>query len=289
MRIQTAAALVAISSLASTPFAMNTSNPDNNYSCRSDKHPNPVVMLHGLMSSALVGLNKLEKWLQDQDFCTFSLTYGISSLDPTIGGITPVAESAVEIEDFIKDVKRRTGASKIDLIGHSEGGFQALYVAKFGKIAQDLDKIVAIAPPTHGVHPVSISEYVDGLKALNELLAGLSYTAAGCGACFDLTEGGGGVTRLTDGKIVQPGNKVTIIASRTDEVLFPPETAFVHESGVTNIWVQDVCPKDTTQHVPEGYDMNIWNIALNALEGKPKRRFRCVASPPAYLGVPVHS
>lgn len=283
MRSLTAVATALVAASTSTVMAVGTNHPDNDYTCRSERHPNPVIMLHGLMSSSHVGLNKLEEWLQDHDFCTFSLTYGVST-NPSVGGLTPIADSSKEIESFIRDVKRRTGASKVDLVGHSEGAFQALYVAKFGKVAQDIDKIVGIAPPTHGTEPASISQYVDGLKELDQLLASISYTAAGCGACFDLVENGGAVKRLTDGKIVQPGNSVTIIASKTDEVLIPPETAFVREPGVTNIWLQDVCPQDMTQHIPEGYDENIWNLVLNALQKTPRRRFQCVPGPPPFTG-----
>jgi hypothetical protein len=48
----------------------------NDYSCRSETNPNPIVFLHGLGATYYEDINILEAYLKTQRFCTFSLTYG---------------------------------------------------------------------------------------------------------------------------------------------------------------------------------------------------------------------
>jgi triacylglycerol esterase/lipase EstA (alpha/beta hydrolase family) len=121
----------------------------NDYSCRSEKNPNPVVLLHGLGATYYEDINILESFLQTQGFCTFSLTYGAYPGFPFVGGLRPIKESSVEIANFVKSVKQKTGAAKIDLVGHSEGAFQTLYVTKFGGVKDIIQRVFSIAPPTH--------------------------------------------------------------------------------------------------------------------------------------------
>jgi len=248
----------------------------NDFSCRSTAHPNPVVLLHGLGATYYEDLNFLASFLQSEGYCTFSLTYGAYPGFPFVGGLRAVSESAPEIAAFIKEVHSKTGANKVDLIGHSEGGFQSLYVPKFEDVAPLLDKIVAIAPPTHGttLNGVYNLAYVLG-NSSRELVRTALYTV-GCPACDDLGPGGLAVERLNDGQpIAQPGTALTVIQSRSDELVTPPETAFVQEPGVWNVWVQDFCPHDRVGHLGEAYDKNVWYIVRNALESAQDRKFNC--------------
>jgi triacylglycerol esterase/lipase EstA (alpha/beta hydrolase family) len=67
-----------------------------------------------------------------------------------VEGLKPISESAAEVVEFMRDVKSKTGAEKIDLVGHSEGAFQTLYATKFGEVKDLVQRVFAIAPPTHG-------------------------------------------------------------------------------------------------------------------------------------------
>jgi pimeloyl-ACP methyl ester carboxylesterase len=247
----------------------------NDFDCRSKTHPNPVVLLHGLGATYYEDLNVLESWLKKKDFCTFSITYGAYDGFPLVGGLKPIAESSQQIAAFIADVKEKTGANKVDLVGHSEGAFQTLYTAKFGGVASIVDSITAIAPPTNG------TEFLNLVK-LGTLLTGNRENfdevvrAVGCGACADVVTDGAAVKRLNDGSpIAQPGNTITILTSRYDELVTPTTTSFVNEKGVNNIYVQDYCPRDFVGHIGEAYDLNVWNLVLNSLEKQPGRKFVC--------------
>lgn len=251
----------------------------NDFSCTSDS--NPVVLLHGLGATFYEDLNYLQYWLQNEGYCTYSLTYGAYSGFPFVGGLKPINESAAEIATYIKEVVQKTGKSKVDLVGHSEGAFQSLYVPKFEGVSQYIDKIASIAPPTHATTFAGIYELAYLFGNASRAVVGDVLDAVGCAACDDLGPDGAAVERLNDGTpIVQEGNKVTIIASKYDELVTPPTTSFVDEDGVTNWWVQDTCPLDPVGHIGEAYDLNVWNLVKNVLDDTPDRKFVCLLGSP---------
>ncbi|KAM3504449.1 hypothetical protein MY11210_008347 [Beauveria gryllotalpidicola] len=255
----------------------------NDFSCQpSADHPNPVLFLHGLGATWYEDIFLLESFLQTKGFCTFSLTYGAFDGFPFVGGLKPIDESSYQIAGLINEVHAKTNATKIDIVGHSEGGFQALYVPKFREgIAALVEHIVAIAPPTHGTTFAHLWTLVQLLGKDARRDIGALLEKLGCAACNEISIGGSSIAKLNDGKpIVQPGNKVTIIISKLDELITPTTTAFIREDGVENIYVQDYCPFDPVGHIGEAYDMNVWNLVLNSLENQVGRKFFCLAGQP---------
>lgn len=251
----------------------------NDSACRpSAEHPNPVVFLHGLGANKDEDINYLQADVAGQGYCTYSLTYGTGAYGPYVGGVGDIAKSAPEIATFVKEVLAQTGAAKVDLVGHSEGGFQTLYVTKTQGISNRVDKVVAIAPPTHGTTFAGLYEL--GMILGADELAGQVLTTFGCVACTQLVTDGSAVRTLTDGPIAQPGVTYTIIQSRYDELVTPTETSFVREPGVTNTYVQDVCPYDPVGHIGEAYDTNVWNLVKNALDPAHATTFDCSVGSP---------
>lgn len=255
----------------------------NDFSCNpSTAHPNPVVLLHGLGATFYEDINLIDVFLQSKGFCTFSITYGAYDGFPLVGGLRSIEESSQQIATFIKEVRGKTGASKVDLVGHSEGGFQSLYVPKFREgISSIVENIVAIAPPTHGTTFANLVKLAgllgkDGRQDVDAILK-----KVGCAACDEIIEDGPLIAKLNDGKpIAQPGNKMTVITSKFDELVTPTTTSFVHENGVNNIYIQDYCPYDPAGHIGEAYDPNVWNLILNSLENQVGRKFPCLAGFP---------
>jgi len=261
--------LAAASSALATPILVpRQTQQHNNFSCVSTTHPNPVVLFHGLGATYYEDLNFLEAYLQQNDFCTFSITYGDYPIFPFVGGLQPINESATELASFVRQVHAAYPNAQVDFVGHSEGAFQTLYVSKFeAGISEVVDKIIAIAPPTHGTSFFGLYNlsYIGG-NLTNGLVQTVLETV-GCAACDDVVDGGSAVLALNNGPIVQPGNAVTIIASKYDELVTPTTTAFVHEEGVRNLYIQDFCPNDPVGHIGEAYDLNVWAIVLNTLNG----------------------
>lgn len=279
-RVALGAVLSAATFLAASAPAL-AAGGNNDFSCKpTAAHPNPVVVLHGLGATYYEDLNFLQSALAGDGYCTFSATYGAYTGFPYVGGLRPVAESAGEIRSFIEAVLAETGAAKVDIVGHSEGGFQSLYVTKTQGIASRIARVVAIAPPTHGTTFAGLYDLAYIFGAGERAAVGEALSAFGCPACSDLGVGGSAVATLDSGPITQSGVAYTVIASRYDELVTPTETAFVREPGVVNEYVQETCPFDPVGHIGEAYDLNVWHLVENALAPEHAKGFMCTAGSP---------
>jgi triacylglycerol esterase/lipase EstA (alpha/beta hydrolase family) len=236
----------------------------NDFSCRSEA--NPVVLLHGLGATYYEDINLLEAYLKTEGFCTFSLTYGEYDAFPFVGGLKPIKESAVDIANFVREVQSKTEAAKVDLVGHSEGAFQTLYVTKFGGVKNIIQRVFAIAPPTHGTTFLSLYNVTDVSPQLTRPLVDTIARTVGCAACSNLLPNGDAVAELTDGPIAQEGVSYTILTSKNDQLVVPTTTSFVYEPGVRNLYVQKFCPQDPVGHIGEAYDPNFMELVRNALK-----------------------
>jgi triacylglycerol esterase/lipase EstA (alpha/beta hydrolase family) len=272
-----AAVVVGMAMFASSAFA--DSSGFNDASCTpSAAHPYPVVLVHGLGGAAETNWSYVGPYLADAGYCAYSLTYGATSpLGPDVGGVGPIPQSAQEVNAFISQVLSETGASKVDLVGHSEGAFLSLYIPKELGISNEISKVVALAPPTHGTTfggLVTLSNE-PGLESLRTALLD-DY----CQACAELIDGGSAVTALDDGPIAQPGIDYTILISRDDELVTPTTTAFVDEPGVTNHYIQDFCPLDPVGHIGLAFDPDVAQMITNALDPATATPISCSFGPP---------
>lgn len=275
------AATLALAALTTPAAHAATAAGVNDASCTpSAAHPNPVVFLHGLGATKDEDINYLQSDVARRGYCTYSLTYGSPAGATFVGGLRPIAESAAQIKDFITGVLAQTGAAKVDLVGHSEGAFQSLYVTKTQGISGRVGKVVAIAPPTHGTTFVGLYKLAFLFGQGERDAVGQLLTAFGCPACSDLGTGGSAVATLENGPIAQPGVDYTILTSRYDELVTPTDTAFVREGGVHNAYVQDTCRFDPVGHIGEAYDLNVWRLVENALDPAHAKRFLCLAGFP---------
>lgn len=250
----------------------------NDWTCRpSSAHPEPVVLLHGLGGNGPGNFAALGPYLASAGFCVYAPTYGEAVAGIPVGGITPIPQSATEIAAYISAVLAATGAGKVDLVGHSEGGFQALYGPKFvpGE-AHEVARVVALAPPTHGTTFSSLVTIAGDLgigPVVDTVLAG------GCPACDELITGSSLVSQLNTGPVAQPGIAYTIIASTRDELVTPYGTEFVNEPGVDNETVQATCPLDPVGHIGLAYDPDVAELVRNAIDPASPVPVTCTAGP----------
>jgi Lipase (class 2) len=250
----------------------------NDWSCRpSAAHPRPVVLLHGLGGNGPGHFSFLGPFLAGQGYCAFAPTYGQATPAIPVGGTVSIERSAPEIAQFLARVRGTTGASKLDLVGHSEGAFQALWGPKFQGYASTVNTVVALAPPTHGTTFGGLVSFGDflGLRPLVDLVL----NTFGCQFCDEAITGGPAVRKLTTGPIAQPGISYTILASRSDVLVTPAETSFVHETGVRNAYVQDTCPADPVGHIGMAFDTGIARMIANALDPAHPGRVVCSFGP----------
>jgi triacylglycerol esterase/lipase EstA (alpha/beta hydrolase family) len=245
----------------------------DNWSCRpSSSHPDPVVLIHGLGGNGPGNFATIGPALAAAGYCAFTTTYGQASAIP-VGGTIAIADSARQLAAFIDRVRQSTGAAKVDLVGHSEGAFQSLYIPKVLGYAGKVHRVVALAPPTHGTTFAGLVNVAYLLGARD--LVGQVLDGFGCPACNQLIVGGSAVKQLTTGRISQPGVDYTILASRFDALVTPTSTAFVNESGVHNAYVQNTCPLDPVGHVGLAFDSDVTQMIKNALDPAHPGRVVC--------------
>jgi Lipase (class 2) len=275
-------AVLAVQSAGRAATGPATTGPSagfNDWNCRpAAAHREPVVLLHGLGGNGPGNFAYLGPYLASAGFCVFAPTYGAAVPGIPVGGLTPIPQSATEIAAFIDRVLTATGATQADLVGHSEGGFQALYGPKFvsGEAAK-IARVVALAPPTHGTTFASLVTIGDDLGVTP---AADAVIAAGCPACTELTTGSALVTSLNTGHVTRPGIVYTIIASTHDELVTPYGTEFVNGQGVDNKTVQDFCPLDPVGHIGLAYDPDVAQLVRNALDPTDPVPVTCTVGPP---------
>ncbi|KAI3321656.1 alpha/beta-hydrolase [Xylariaceae sp. AK1471] len=262
----------------SLPAALTSSPlygaPANDFSCKSSR--NPVVMLHGLSANRNIYLNLLQYELNARGYCTFSLTYGAYAVPNWIGGLRDMTESAAEIASFVRKVKDKTGASKVDIVGHSEGGVQAVYVPLTQPgISSIVEHLVALGPAIHGATYFGVTNlwYIGG--AATRTLVGNLVDLVGCPACEQLAPDGKVTNDFANApRIAQEGNKVTVIISKSD-ALVPADVSIIDEPGVKNVFVQTTCPDDRVGHIGLAQDKSVWRLIVNALEETDEDAYPC--------------
>ncbi|KAI3335446.1 Alpha/Beta hydrolase protein [Ustulina deusta] len=260
------------------PSALTSSNlygaPDNDFSCKSSR--NPVVILHGLSANRDVDLNLLQYELNDRGYCTFSITYGAHAIPSWIGGLEDMTESSKQIADFVREVQQKTGASKVDMVGHSEGGVQSIYVPLTQDGISDIvEHIVALGPAIHGATYFGFTDlwYIGG--DVTRTLVGKLIDLVGCPACEQLAPDGLVTDQFAAAEnIVQDGNKVTVIMSKSD-TLVPEDVSTIDEPGVRNVLVQTTCPDDQVGHAGLAWDKSVWRLIINALEETDEEVYPC--------------
>jgi hypothetical protein len=132
-----------------------------------------------------------------------------------------------------------------------------------------VQRVFAIAPPTHGTTFLSLYSVTAVSPQLTRPLVDQVLKTVGCAACADLLPQGDAVKRLNEGPIAQEGVSYTILTSTNDQLVVPTETSFVREEGVRNLYVQDFCPLDPVGHIGEAYDPNVMELVRNALRDDP--------------------
>ena len=264
----------------STAFAATVSSPAtpppgaDNFSCKpAAAHPYPVILVHGTVENMDDNWQAASPILVNNGYCVFAFNYGGSSANADFQGTGEIAASARQLASFVATVVAATGASKVDLVGHSQGGMMPRYYINFLGGAAYVNALVALAPSNYGTT-------LDGLTTLfTDLGAGSLINGAqsgSCESCVEQEQGSSFLVNLNATPTV-PGVQYTVIESRGDEVVTPYTNAFLPKaSNVTNILVQNQCPLDATDHLEIAYDPIALADMLNALDPAHPVRVPCL-------------
>ncbi|MGV9270485.1 esterase/lipase family protein [Kitasatospora sp. NPDC003701] len=249
-------------SVASPPGA-------NDWACKpTAAHPNPVVLVHGTFANRYENWLALSPLLKSQGYCVFALDYGMvpgitssgSGLLLPIGGLGPAAESAAQLGRFVDLVRGATGAAKVDLVGHSQGGMLPNYYVKFLGGAAKVDKLIGLAPSNHGTTLSGITNLAPYFPGVADLI----YTA--CAACKDQVVDSAFNRKMATVADTVPGVDYTVISTVYDEVVTPYRTQFLSGPNVNNVVLQDRCPISLAEHVAIAFSPTALHLVVNALD-----------------------
>ena len=238
----------------------------DNWSCKpSAAHPYPVVLVHGTLANENFSWQALSPELANAGYCVYAFNYGATGSTLThFFGLAPIATSAAQLSAFVNRVLASTGASQVDMVGHSQGGMMPRYYIQDLGGAAKTHLLVALAPSNDGTT-------VDGLTALINALksVGIDFlTLAQCYSCTQQLEGSSFLAGLNAAPShgISPSVKYVVISTKYTEVVTPYTNNFLPAApNVQEIILQNQCATDFTEHLGIIYDPVAFQDVMNAL------------------------
>lgn len=225
--------------------------------------------------------NTLGPKLLDKGYCVYALDYGkvspVSDLPTPIGAVAavgPVDKSAEQLKVFIDGILAATGARKVDIVGHSQGGMMPRYYLTYLGGAKNVGKLVGLAPSNHGADAEKLMKTPVIGPFIEPAVGVLAWQLQ---ALKDQKPGSAFLKKL-EGHDVEPGVTYTVITSINDQVV-NPENSRLKGEEVTNISLQDGCPNDVSGHMGIGFDDRAHALVLNALNPKRPANVPCPKGP----------
>ena len=193
----------------------------NDPSCRpSAEYPYPVVLVHGTFETMDQNWAVLSPRLKAEGYCVYALNYGNR-------GLGPIEDSARELDLFVDGVLGLTGAEKVSLVGHSQGGMMPRYWIKNLGGKALVDDLVGIAPSNYGTE-LNQNDFQGALGIPNP-----------CVACDQQRAGSSFLKKLNAGDDTPGPGSFTQIAT-DDEIIIPYTNCFLRGEKLTeNVTLQD--------------------------------------------------
>lgn len=231
------------------------------------EHPLPVILLNGTTGTQGVNWSVGAPVLANAGYKVFTFNYGNTTAAPNfpIQAIGDIRASGVELAAEVDRVLALTGAPKVILIGHSQGGgiLPVYYVNELGG-ADKVSQVIGIAPSNHGTDFNQLTGF-QSIPILGQLLVGIADAIApalfqqGVGSAFQHEVYGNGDTR--------PGVLYTTISSVDDEVVTPYTQQALLGPNVTNVVLQDRYPGLVLGHANIFTSPQAMAAVLDALAG----------------------
>jgi triacylglycerol esterase/lipase EstA (alpha/beta hydrolase family) len=229
----------------------------------------------------------LSPLLKNNGYCVYALNYGETELSlGRIFGLESEFGSSKELAAFVDEVLAATGAPKVDIVGHSEGGQLPNYYLRFLGGGPKVHTLVGLAPDNHGSDVSGLLKLANQLSAAIPPLSTVIYGAlnwqspALAQQKFDSDY----MKQLTSVPDTVPGVKYTVIATKYDSIVTPYKSAFLSGPNVTNITIQDKCALDFSEHIGLAWDHVALREVLNALDPAHARGTLCTPVPPLIGG-----
>jgi len=225
-------------------------------------HPYPVVLTEGTFASMYNSFGAIAPDLANNGYCVYAFNYGQTLPLTGFFAMGDIRSSARQLSDEVNRVLAATGASKVDIVGWSQGGMMPRYYISDLGGASKVNMLVGLAPSNFGTNLDGLVNLLAGLGTLGLATALLAVT---CDACVQQLQGSSFLTGLNQAPTA-PGVKYVVIETSRDEVVTPYTNAFLPSGpNVQNITLQNQCSQDASDHLSIGYDSNALQDMVNAL------------------------
>ncbi|MBJ7339993.1 alpha/beta fold hydrolase [Mycolicibacterium sp.] len=233
------------------------------------EHPLPIILLNGTTATQGANWSVGAPVLANAGYKVYTFNYGNTTADPNfpIQAVGDIRQSGLELAAEVNRVLAETGAPKVILIGHSQGGgiLPVYYLNELGGAAK-VSQLIGIAPSNHGTDFDGLGA-LQSIPILGSLIVGIAdalgpalYQQA-LGSPFQQEVYGDGDTR--------PGVLYTTISSVDDEVVTPYTQQALTGPNVTNIILQQRFPGLILGHANIFTSPQAWASVLDALASNP--------------------
>ena len=238
------------------------------------KAGNPVIIVGGTFSPAIANEVFLGNAIQAEGHthCVLELK-GAEELGD-LPGTMNILVSAGALKLFVDDVLEWSGATAVDLVGHSQGVLAARsYIKDFGGAAH-VGKLVSLSGPNAGVDSIPLLDFFIG-----PVLGAFGVDCEEVAPCVQMQIGSEFITDLNAGDMT-PGNvEYFAFYTNNDELVWywdegPFGIPFVNFDnaklgpGATNIEIGQMCPFRIVGHLGMIADPVPIHMTLDALAGR---------------------
>jgi triacylglycerol esterase/lipase EstA (alpha/beta hydrolase family) len=223
----------------------------NDWACvPTAQRPTPVILVHGTFGDRKHLLERMSRKLKEAGFCLYSLDYGNRATED-------IRDSARELAEFTERVLDATGAAKVSMVGHSQGGMMPRYYIKFLGGDQVVEDLVGVAPSNHGGTGFTSGANLN--NPVSELFGQL------CPACLQQNPGSEFLTELNAGDETPGDVSYTNITTKYDELVVPHTSGYLTGPKTSNFTIQNLCPIELSEHVLIPASLTTIRITLDAL------------------------
>ena len=254
----------------------------NDFTCTPRKGTHPVVLIPGTTEDAFTTWSYYGPRMQAAGLCVYTFNYNPMT-HPLVEAVSTtgnIYSTAAFMAHFVDKVLKSTGADKVDLVGHSQGGgpLPRAYIKYYGG-DKKVNHLIGIVPSNKGTSILGMERFLNKSGRPANTIVGTVAKFLNMESVPQQLQGSTFLKDLNAGGMTAPGVKYTVIATRFDNRVFPWTNALIPEPGAKNIVIQDVCPLDHSAHTNITYDPMTYQVVANALEPQRATPVRCSVRP----------
>ncbi|HEV2781282.1 MAG TPA: alpha/beta hydrolase [Actinophytocola sp.] len=171
-------------------------------------------------------------------------------------GTGDIALTSRDLGAFVAGVRTTTGAARVDLVGHSQGGLVARHYVKFLGGSSTVDSLVSLGSPHYGTAIANLAAFFGAGNCI------------GIVACQQMAVGSEFLADLNAGDDTIGSVRYTNLYTLYDELVRPIANATLRD-GATNVLVQSQCPLRVVDHLGLALDGTVYDGIHDALRGAP--------------------